>query len=164
MIEKQRKLRVAATGKDPHAIEAFVEKICDDFGIFNSYYGNILFTVSEAVNFALAKNEGGEEHVDIQFVSRPEGLVFQVFLGDRFLEIAVLFSKNVDEVLEKEEMTQDERNMVMIRMLSDEVNLDADKEMMELVFYISSINQHLTLERIKVLDEYFDKLHQPKTA
>lgn len=164
MVEKKRKLRVALKGKDNHAIEAFVEKICDDFGIFNSYFGNILFTVNEAVNFASAKRETGDEYVDIQFVSRPEGLVFQVFLGDRFLEIAVLFSKQVDEVLEEEQMTEDERNMVMIRMLSDEVNLDAEREILELVFYISSINQHLTIERIKVLDEYFDKLHQPKTA
>lgn len=149
---------------DTHAIEAFVEKICDDFGIFNSYYGNILFTLNEAVNFAASKEKGGPEFVDVQFISRAEGLVFQVFLGDRFLEIAVLFSKNMDEVLEKEEMTEEERNMVMIRMLGDEVQFDPDREMMELVFYISSINQHLTHERIKGLDEYFNKLHQTKTA
>jgi hypothetical protein len=164
MVEKVRKIRVPVRKKDAHTIEAFVEKICDDFGIFNSYYGNILFTVNEAVNFA-AGNEAGEvDFVDIQFVSKAEGLVFQVFLRDRFLEIAVLFSKSVGDTLEKEELTEEEKNMVMIRMLSDEVNLDPDREMMELVFYISSINQHLTLERIKVLDEYFTKLHQPKTA
>lgn len=164
MIEKQRQIRVAAGGDQTHAIEAFVEKICDDFGIFNSYYGNILFTLNEAVNFATEKNGGGPEKVDIQFISRPEGLVFQVYLGDRFLEIAVLFSKSLDDTLDKETMSADERNMVMIRMLSDEVNLNPDKEMMELVFYISSINQHLTLERIKVLDEYYSKLHLPKTV
>lgn len=164
MIEKLRKIRVAAGGNEPHAIEAFVEKICDDFGIFNSYYGSILFTLNEAVNFATERNGDKPEAIDIQFVSRKEGLVFQVYLGDRFLEIAVLFSKSLDETLDKEKMTADERNMVMIRMLSDEVNLDPDKEMMELVFYISSINQHLTLERIKVLDDYYNKLHQPKTV
>jgi hypothetical protein len=164
MVEKERKLRVATKKMDTYAIEAFVEKICDDFGIFNSYYGNILFTVTEAVNFAASKEVGGPGHVDIQFISRADGLVFQVLLGDRFLEIAVLFSKNMDEVLEKEDITEEERNMVMIRMLSDEVQFDPDREMMELVFYISSINQHLTHERIKVLDEYFNKLHQPKTA
>jgi hypothetical protein len=164
MVEKERKIRVNTRKKDTHAIEAFVEKICDDFGIFNSYYGNILFTVNEAVNFAASQKGGGPEYVDIQFVSKPEGLVFQVFLGDRFLEIAVLFSKNIDEMLEKEELTEQERNTVMIRMLSDEVKFDPDREMMELVFYISSINQHLTHERIQVLDAYFEKLRQPKTA
>lgn len=164
MVEKERQIRVATKKRDTHAIEAFVEKICDDFGIYNSYFGNILFTVNEAVNFAASKEGGGPEFIDIQFVSRPEGLVFQVFLGDRFLEIAVLFNKNMDELLEKEDITEEERNMVMIRMLSDEVQFDPDREMMELVFYISSINQHLTTERIQVLDDYFSKLHQPKTA
>jgi hypothetical protein len=54
--------------------------------------------------------------------------------------------------------------MVMIRMLSDEVNFDAKAELMSMVFYITSINHHLTRERIRLLDAYFEIINVKKPA
>lgn len=162
MVEKQMHLRVKARKSEIHKVEAMVEKVCDDYNVFHSYFGNILFSVTEAFEFAVGRKNGKNEFVDIYFESRPSGLVFKVWLGEHFLEIAALINCDLDEQLDSQAFNDEERSVVMIRMLSDEVNLDAQQELMEMVFYISSINHHLTMERIKFLDEYFSKINVKK--
>lgn len=155
MVETKQHLRLKPKRDEIHKLEAFVEKICDQYNIFHSYFGNILFSVSEAFEFAIDARAGSSKHIDIYFESRPDSLVFKVLLHNRFLEIAALFQADVNATLEADEISDLERTMVMIRMLSDEIKFDARNELMEMVFYISSINQHLTRERIRLLDQYF---------
>ncbi len=162
MVELKQHLRLKSKREEIHKLEAFIERICDQYNIFHSYFGNILFSVSEAFEFAISEKAGKPKHIDIYFDSRPDGLVFKVLLHDRFLEIAALFQEELDATLESDKITDTERSMVMIRMLSDEVNFDARKELMEMVFYISSINQHLTRERIRLLDLYFEMINEKK--
>jgi anti-sigma regulatory factor (Ser/Thr protein kinase) len=164
MVELEKHLRLKARKEEIHKLEAFVEKICDQYNIFHSYFGNILFSVSEAFEFAVSEKGDKLKYIDIYFESRPNGLVFKVSLSDRFLEIAALFQEEMDDALEAEELSGRERSMVMIRMLSDEVNFDAQAELMEMVFYITSINHHLTRDRIRLLDEYFEKINVKKTV
>jgi hypothetical protein len=163
MVEKQMHLRVKARRSEIHKVEALVEKVCDEYNIFNSYFGNILFSVSEAFEFAVAKGNN-QKYIDIYFESRPSSIVFKVGLGDYFLEIAALGNVELEQQLEVQDINNTERSMVMIRMLCDEVNFDARQELMEMVFYISSINQHLTMERIRMLDEYFSKIKIKKSV
>ena len=162
MVEKEMHLRVKAKKSEIHKVEALVEKVCDAYNIFHSYFGNILFSVSEAFEFAVAEKGKELKYIDLFFESRPNGLVFKVSLGDHFLEVAALFEKEIDQQLEKQEITESERSVVMIRMLADEVNFDSQLELLEMVFYITSINQHLTRERIRLLDAYFEKLKVTK--
>ena len=164
MVELEKHLRLKARKEEIHKLEAFVEKVCDQFNFYHSYFGYILFSVSEAFEFAISEKGDRLKYIDVYFESRPHGLVFKVSLSDRFLEIAALFQADVDKALEAEEISDSERSMVMIRMLSDEVNFDAKTELMEMVFYITSINQHLTRERIRLLDEYFEKINIKKPA
>lgn len=164
MVEKEMHLRVRARRSEVHKVEAMVERVCDNYNIFHSYFGNILFSVTEAFEFAVQQKRDKNQYVDIFFESRPVGLVFKVGLGNRFLEIAAMFQAELDQQLESQELTKEERNTIMIRMLSDEINFDARQELMEMIFYISSINQHLTRERIRILDEYFEKLSVKKTV
>jgi len=162
MVELEKHLRLKARKDEIHKLEAFVEKICDQYNIYHSYFGNILFSVTEAFEFVVSEKGDQLKYVDIYFESRSYGLVFKVALFDRFLEIAALFQEELDGALEAEEISGSERSMVMIRMLSDEVNFDARQELMEMVFYITSINQHLTRDRIRLLDEYFEKINVKK--
>ncbi len=162
MVEKEKHLSVAARIDAIHEIEAFVEKICDDYNIFHSYYGNILYSVSQAFEFAIERTGKKRKHVDIWFESRPHGLVFKIFLGDRFLEIAAFFEKDPEEELKSDHLSETEKALLTIRMLSDEINFNAEEETMEMVFYISSINEHLTQDRIKLLDQYFENLKVKK--
>lgn len=162
MVELKQHLRVKAKKEEIHKLEAFVEKICDQYNIFHSYFGNILFSVTEAFEFAINGKGDKPKYVDIFFESRHNGLVFKVLLHDRFLEIAAMFQTELEVALESDEISDAERSMVMIRMLSDEVNFDARQELMEMVFYITSINQHLTRERIRLLDEYFEMINEKK--
>lgn len=164
MVVLEKHLRLKARKEEIHKLEAFVEKICDQYNIYHSYFGNILFSVSEAFEFAISEKADRLKYIDIYFESRSDGLIFKVSLADRFLEIAALFQEEMEAALEAEEISQSERSMVMIRMLSDEVNFDAKAELMEMVFYITSINQHLTRERIRLLDAYFERINVKKPA
>ncbi len=89
-------------------------------------------------------------------------MVFKIFLGDRFLEIAAFFEKDPEEELKSDHLSETEKALLTIRMLSDEINFNAEEETMEMVFYISSINEHLTQDRIKLLDQYFENLKVKK--
>lgn len=164
MVELQKHIRLKARKEEIHKLEAFVENICDQYNIFHSYFGNILFSVTEAFEFAIAEKVNKQNYIDIFFESRYNSLVFKVLLSDRFLEIAASFQHDIEQTLEAEEISEKERSVVMIRMLSDEINFDAKQELMEMVFYITSINQHLTRQRIKILDEYFEKINVKKHA
>ncbi|MFO7978397.1 MAG: hypothetical protein R6U64_07030 [Bacteroidales bacterium] len=164
MVDKEMHLRVRASRKEIHKVESMVEKICDDYNVFHSYFGNILFSVSEAFEFAVTQKNDEKQFIDIFFESRPDGLVFKVWLGDHFLEIAALCHQDLEEQIENQDLTIQERSFIMIRMLCDEIHFDAQQELMEMVFYISSINQHLTRERIKLLDEYFSKINVTKSV
>jgi hypothetical protein len=164
MVVLEKHLRLKARKEEIHKLEAFVEKICDQYNIYHSYFGNILFSVSEAFEFAISEKADRLKYIDIYFESRSDGLVFKVSLADRFLEIAALFQEEMEAALGAEEISPSERSMVMIRMLSDEVNFDAKAELMSMVFYITSINHHLTRERIRLLDAYFEIINVKKPA
>lgn len=164
MVVLEKHLRLKARKEEIHKLEAFVEKICDQYNIYHSYFGNILFSVSEAFEFAISEKADRLKYIDIYFEARSDGLIFKVSLADRFLEIAALFQEEMEAALEAEEISLTERSMVMIRMLSDEVNFDAKAELMEMVFYITSINHHLTRERIRLLDAYFESINVKKPA
>lgn len=162
MNKRKKSIIVPAQIDEIYQVEAFVEKICDDYNIFSSYFGNIMFAVTETFRFAVEKHNQNVEAIKISFFSVSEGLIFQISLGDRFLEIAALLNRNIEEDLEAPELDEKARNIMIIRMLSDNIRLDHSKNMVELVFYISSINQQLTNERLKELDNYYQKLLQEK--
>lgn len=56
-------------------IESFVEEICDEFNIGDTFLGNILIAVTEMVNII----EGQKSDVTISFLSESQKFLFKFY-------------------------------------------------------------------------------------
>jgi len=158
MVELEKNLVVRASLAEMYKIEFFVEKICDQYNIFNSYFGNILFSVCEVFNLMVEKANSEKGKIHFYFYADSKGLNFRVFLKDRFFEIAGIGQKASEEMLFGEHLSETERSIVSIHLLVDEMNFDSKKESLDLVFYISSIHMSAYKQRILLLDSYFARV------
>ncbi|MBS4013199.1 MAG: ATP-binding protein [Bacteroidetes bacterium] len=157
MVQKERKLVVAVNEIGIHNIERFVEEICDDFNIFNSYFGNIMMTVLEASENAFVFLEEKEESkkVEIKFWSEKNKLVFQI-AGKNEVYVKKVDVDNITvDNLDNKEFPE---SHMIIKMLADEVKIDEKSNSITMVFYISSINYNTSIQREKSINEYFEKV------
>jgi serine/threonine-protein kinase RsbW len=153
MNQLYRELTISSSLSNIYKIEKFVEEICDAYYITNSYFGNILLSVEEAVKNAIIHGNKSDKrkNVRISFRRIPNGLSFTVTdQGDGFdlLDIP-------NPISGKSETKTQGTGIFLIRSLSDKVSFNAPGNQVEIVFYISSISQETTLNRINRVNQYF---------
>jgi len=163
MVENKKQIKVKSSREGVHELEAFVEDICYEYNIINTYYGNIQLALNEA--FINAKVHGNQNNpdseIEISFFSDQKGLHFLVKdEGDGF-DFQSYLDKDITDLPEGDE--KGERGILVIKMLVDELNFYDKGSTIELIFYISSINYSLTLERKKHLENYFKNVILYKT-
>lgn len=154
MIEKSKSIVLFSKKVMIHEVEGFVEDICDEFNIFNSYFGNILLCVTEAFQNARVHGNKNDEtkRIKITFESLPLGLYFRIEdEGEGFN-----FEPYLDQDFFPEENSSG-NGLFLIKSLSDELHFYNNGKCIEIVFYISSINLDKLIERVKHLDGYFKK-------
>ena len=157
MIANKRTLKLKADSTHRHLLEAFVEKVCDDYNIFNSYFGIVMYAVTETFNNVLLTGRKDEPFdITLNFSGKPNGLYFQFHVGERIYDLGVLLEgKNDSSQMEE----GDANTMKVVHLLSDHLYLDADKGIVEIGFNIGSINSHLVLERTAALEHYYSTLN-----
>jgi hypothetical protein len=153
MIQNSKKIRIENSVDGIHQLEAFVEDICYEYNIINTYYSNIQVALCEAVQNVGNVETKTSPGYEISFFSDSKGLHFLVKDEDESFDMGRFQNMNVDELLEVEDQNEGENSFLVIRLLVDELNVLGN--VIELVFYISSINYSLTLERKKNLELYF---------
>jgi hypothetical protein len=158
MIQKERKLVVAVNARGIHEIEGFIEVICDDFNIFNSYFGNIMMTILEASEngFVFLEDNDENKKIEIKFWSERNKLVFEI-CGKNDVYVKKIDIKKVS-IDNPEGNKDDNDSMMIIKMLADEVEIDHNNNSIKMVFYISSINYNTSIQREKSINEYFEKV------
>ncbi len=164
MVENKKQIKVRSSREGIHDLESFVEDICYEYNIINTYYSNIQLALNEAfVNARVHGNENDpEKNIEISFFSDQKGLHFLVKdEGDGF-DFQNYLDRDITDLPEGDE--QGERGILVIKMLVDEMNFYDKGSTIELVFYISSINYSLTLERKKHLENYFNNVIFYKTS
>lgn len=164
MVENKKQIKVRSSREGIHELEAFIEDICYEYNIINTYYSNIQLALNEA--FVNAKVHGNEndpdKKIDISFFSDHKGLHFLVKdEGDGF-DYQNYLDRDIADLPEGDELG--ERGILVIKMLVDELNFYDKGSTIELIFYISSINYSLTLERKKHLENYFNNVILYKTS
>lgn len=165
MVEKKRILKIKGTKEGVHHLEAFIEEICYEYNIFNTYYGNIQLALNEAYfNARIHGNKTNDEaEVEIIFFSDAKGLHFLIKDEGEGFDYREYERINLDQFLAADYNDEGKRGLMVIRMLVDEMNFFENGRVIELIFYISSINYNLTLERIKHLEKYFNNVILIKT-
>ena len=151
MLSEKINIVLPSKPESLHQVEKFVENICDEYNINNSYFGNILIALTEAVDNAIihGNKNNSSKQVSLVFVSKPEGLSFSITdQGDGF---------DITNITDPTDIDQDEikgRGIFLLRSLSDELHYTNNGKTVELIFKISSINNEMASERINMLKKY----------
>ncbi len=152
----QRHIRIDAKENNINKLEAFIEQICDDFHIYDAYFGNIMASNSLALEMCMEVRGNKNFSIDIFFASKPSGMFFNIKLYDYFLDIVKHYDKIKDKGLNDiDAFADDSHRMMMIKLLCDEVIINDKEESIELIFYITGINEQLTNQRIELLEKYY---------
>ncbi|MFH0865380.1 MAG: ATP-binding protein [Bacteroidota bacterium] len=153
MITGKLQLILPSLPENIHKVEKFVEDICDEFNINNTYFGNILVALTEAVENAMKHGNGNDpsKHVQLIFSSRPEGLSFVVKDEGKGFDIN-LIPDPTDLSIDANQAKG--RGIFLIKHLADEVYFTENGSSVEVIFKITSINHELAVERMNLLKKY----------
>lgn len=153
MITEKLQLILPSLPENIHKVEKFVEDICDEYNINNTYFGNILVALTEAVENAMrhGNNNDPTKNIQLTFSSKPEGLSFLIEdegTGFDINNIPDPTDLNVDPEQIKG------RGIFLIRNLADEIHFTNNGSSVEIIFKISSINHELAVSRMNLLKQY----------
>lgn len=153
MIRRKQELELKSDIKNIYKVEKFIEEISDLYHINNTYFGNLMIAITEAVKNAIIHGNSNDKtkKVKIEFLSDSRGLSFKIIDQGKGFDFKNLPSPLNGENGEAEKIG---RGIFLIKTLADEVNFNKTGNEIELIFKISSINQETSLERIEKLKQY----------
>lgn len=155
---KDKRISFGSSLTNIHAVNKFIEDICDHYNIFNSYFGHILTAVTEAVQNAIlhGNQNDPEKNVVLQFENRSEGLCFIISdEGNGF---------NPDTLPDPTDINNDGltgRGIFLMRALSDEISFKDHGSSVELLFIITGIDQDVAAARADQVNKYFEAVKKP---
>ncbi len=155
MNKLYKEINIPSTINHLGKVENFVEEICDAYYITNSYFGNILLSVEEAAKNAIihGNKQDKQKIVRISFQRILNGLSFTITdQGAGFNYWAV-----PNPIEQEADFRNTGTGIFLIRALADKVSYNLKGNQIEIVFYISSISQETTLNRISKMNQYFMK-------
>ncbi len=145
-----KELSIASNLKNLNHIQRFVEEVCDEYNINNSYFGNITVAINEAVRNAIIHGNKSDENkkVYIAFGRKNEAMIFVIKdQGSGF---------DYHNLIDPTEEIGDNigTGIFLINLLSDNVSFSDNGSTIEISFFIKSINQNLANERANILGSY----------
>jgi serine/threonine-protein kinase RsbW len=156
MTNQTKEIKIASSMMNLTQIEKFVEEICDLYYLNDSYFGNILVAVEEAVKNAIIHGNKNDinKQVIITYHTSSRGLTFKIEdEGEGFDYLAVPDLLDCDESM----VSTIGKGIFLIRCLADNVTFNDSGNTIELTFDISSMHRETTLSRINQLHQYFEK-------
>lgn len=150
---RKSSIKFSSKKENIHLVEKFVEEICDIYNINNTYFGNILLALTEAVENAIIHGNKliSAKNVYLDFESGPKGLVFEVSdegKGFDYSDIPDPTDLSVNFVENKG------NGIFLIKSLADEVCFSDNGRKLQIIFHISSINKQKATDRIEMLNKF----------
>jgi serine/threonine-protein kinase RsbW len=147
-MRKRRELRLASRMESLRIIEEFSERISDEYFLNDSYFGNIITCLTEAVKNAIIHGNKLDENksVFVLLEEKDEGLLFTVIDQGEGYDFRVMQDKEMDD--------KAGRGLQMIRALADEMMIQNNGRVISILFRISGIDQKVAESRISMLTEY----------
>ncbi len=131
-------------------IESFVEEICDEFNIGDTFLGNILIAVTEMVNII----EGQKSDVTISFLSESQKFLFKFYHFSKRINFQ-FFEESTDKNQSGENEFQD--SLFMINALCDDLILDKNENLITLSFLNVGVDENISMHRKKYLNNYLNQ-------
>lgn len=150
---KKHILKINSDINEIHEVEKFVENICDYYNINNSYFGNIIVAVTEAVENAIFHGNKSDPQKKVTLTLEPnkKGIVFIVEdEGDGFNHNLIPDPTDIKN--------QDKKGsgIFLIKNLTDEVKFLSKGRKIILQFNITSISREVYANRMKNINQYFN--------
>jgi serine/threonine-protein kinase RsbW len=151
--ENKIQLILPSIPENINQVENFIEDICDEYNINNTYFGNILVALTEAVENAMKHGNGNnpEKNIQIIFSLKPVGLSFLVKDEGKGFDISQI-PDPTDLDTDPKELKG--RGIFLIRTLADEIHYTNNGKSLEIIFKISSIDSEIAIDRISRLKKY----------
>lgn len=154
-MKKRRELILEMHEDINFRIEQFVEEITDEYLLHDTYFGNILIALSEAVENAILHGNSGNraKKVFVILEKKRDGLWISVTdQGEGFDYTGTMASESLYEDTEK-------KGLALIRAIADEVRFKQKGRTIEMLFRIYGIDENIFDRRQNLVREFFRKTH-----
>lgn len=147
-MRKRLELRLASGMESLRDIEVFSERISDEYFLNDSYFGNILTCLTEAVKNAIVHGNRMNERLSVFVLveEKTEGLLFTVIDQGEGYDHEAMMKKGLDEGAG--------RGLAVIRALADGVVVQNEGRVISMLFRIHGIDRKVAESRITLLEEY----------
>jgi hypothetical protein len=132
-------------------IENFVDTICDQLFINDTYYGNILMSLTELFNCLLDANNDNK-NVNIIYNSDYKKINISFYPIDNQIIKSLTKAINLDDIIHQES----NKNIFLINSLVDNITINTLGQL-SFEFDISALHNEIYYNRAGLLKKYFSK-------
>ena len=153
-MRKQRELKLPSSKESIRAIEEFSERISDEYFLNDSYFGNIITCLTEAVENAIVHGNRMDEskRIRVKMEEKVEGLMFTVIdQGEGF--DARPFLEGIPDEGKGE-------GIFLIRSLADEVSITDHGRVISMLFRITGIDEKVADSRRQQMEKFYKTTHK----
>jgi serine/threonine-protein kinase RsbW len=147
-MRKRRELKLLSGMDSIRTIEEFSERISDEYFLNDSYFGNIITCLTEAVKNAIVHGNKMDESktITVLMEEKVEGLMFTVIDQGK--------GYDPNPYMEGIPESKKGKGLFVIRSLADEVSIQEKGRVITMLFRITGIDQKVSEKRVELLDEY----------
>jgi serine/threonine-protein kinase RsbW len=152
-MKKRRELLIEQNAEVNFRIEKFVEEITDEYLLHDTYFGNILIALTEAVQNAIIHGNRADasKRVFVMLDPKKEGLWLSVAdEGDGFDFDKAMAEESLYENTEK-------KGLALIRKIADDVRFKNRGRVIEMLFRIYGIDENIFDRRQELMHEFLRK-------
>ncbi len=153
-MERNSYLKLNSTPSELNRVVEYIENICDQHNIYNSYYGNIVTGVTEAFLNAVEhgnKNDSNKS-ITINFEVQNDGFAFCVSDEGNGFDI-----NTVGDPTDINSKNNKGRGIYLMKHLSDDMEFHNGGRTACMKFLISSINKEVADSRVNKFNAYINQ-------
>lgn len=152
-MKKRRELLIEQNDEVYFRIENFVEEITDEYLLHDTYFGNILIALTEAVQNAIIHGNKGQatKRVFVTLEPKKAGLWLSVAdQGEGF---------DFDRAMAEESLSgnSEKKGLALIRSIADEVRFRNKGKVIDMLFRIYGIDESIFDRRQELMHEFLRK-------
>ena len=149
MTSNKTSIEVSFESQSFNKIEEFVEYLCDQLLINDTYYGNILMVLTEV--YIQCKNQAGSETLKISYNTDYQTVTINIQPLDN--QLIKVLQQDLDVANMSDESIS--RLGFLVQSLTDNIVVKGDDEV-DLVFDISALHNKVYNHRQEQLDNFFN--------
>jgi len=150
MMNNNQSVSIKLQPESIRDIEKFVDTICDQLFINDTYYGNILMSLTELFNCLLTTSNN--ETINITYNSDYKNIVISFYNIDNHIVTSLTKPINIDDIIHQES----NRNIFLINSLVDNIVINNEGNL-SFEFDISALHNEIYNHRAEQLKKYFSK-------